>query len=233
MSETMLPRASTTSYHRCLFGSVSTTNALPEYRDKSTMDKLYALILRTNFTPKSISKIHYTVLSPGERKAQGAPIFHLAGPGTGGVWQLDKRNDQPRLLERSRPGSKRRAQRGQKTELHAQTSKVVVAINTEFDPESSFTSPKTDKSFGAKGYDDKNPTKKRQRASATLEGKWTLLFNAVQAAMHALYTKTPHFHFPFVPWSLSAMCQSVSGPPNSLTPPSQTTQTRRSQTSFL
>ncbi|KAG2739238.1 hypothetical protein P692DRAFT_201873340 [Suillus brevipes Sb2] len=140
MSETMLPMASTVSYHKRLFGSVTTTNALPAYRDKSAMDKLLeqellgqvlweeksltqddesimdALILRTNFTPKSINKIHYTVLGPGERKAKGAPIFHLAGPGTGGVWQLDKRNVQPRLLERSRPGSKRRAQRGQKTQ---------------------------------------------------------------------------------------------------------------------
>jgi hypothetical protein len=171
--------------------------------DESIMD---ALILRTNFTPKSINKIHYTVLGPGERKAKGAPIFHLAGPGTGGVWQLDKRNVQPRLLERSRPGSKRRAQRGQKTQPRAQTSKAAVATDTDFDSESSFTSPETDKSFGAKGYDDKNPTKKRQRASATLEGKWTLLFNAVQAAMHALYTKNPtqpSLSFPFRPMSTS------------------------------
>ncbi|KAG2140012.1 hypothetical protein BD769DRAFT_1384306 [Suillus cothurnatus] len=64
----------------------------------------------------------------------------------------------------------------------------------------SFTTPETDKSFGAKGYDDKHPNKKWPRASATTEGKWTLIFNVMQAAMHAMYKKifpNPSPTFPF------------------------------------
>ncbi|KAG1777870.1 hypothetical protein EV702DRAFT_1044904 [Suillus placidus] len=203
------------AHNRCIFGSVSTVNTLPEHRDKGAMDKLLeeellsqvlweekslpqdaesimdALILHTNFTPKSISKIHYSVSGPGERKAKGAPFFHPTGPGTGRVWQLDKRNVRPRLLASSR----QRKQRGQKIQPCAQTSKAALATDTEVDSESSFTLPKTDKSFSAKGYDNKNPNKKCQRASATLEGKWTLLFNAVQAAMHAMsYNFMPCVH---------------------------------------
>lgn len=90
-------------------------------------------------------------------------------------------------------------QRGQ---TRAQTKKAAAATDTEVDSDSSFTSPENDESFGAQGYDDKNPNKKRQRASATLEGKWTLLFNAIQAAMHAMYEKTfPESSdaFPFCP----------------------------------
>ncbi|KAG1789414.1 uncharacterized protein HD556DRAFT_1311375 [Suillus plorans] len=166
---------------------------------KSIMD---ALILDTNFTPTSLSKIHYSVSGPGEKKVQGAPVFHPASCGAGGVWQLDKRNVWPRLLVNSR-----QTQRGQKTQPRAQMSKVAVATNTEVDSDSSFTSPETDKSFGAKGYDDKSPNKKCQRASATLEGKWTLLFNAVQAAMHAMYAKifpNPSAAFPFCPMDITS-----------------------------
>ncbi|KAG2092117.1 uncharacterized protein F5147DRAFT_657741 [Suillus discolor] len=228
MTETMLPQpVSTTSYHRRLFGSVSTTNALPEPQDKSAMDKLLeqeligqvlweekslpqdaesimdALILDTNFTPTSLSKIHYSVSGPGEKKVQGVPVFHPASRGMGGVWQLDKRNVWPRLLVNSR----QKTQRGQKTQPHAQMSKAVVVTDTEVDSDSSFTSPETNKSFGAKGYDDKNPNKKRQRASATSEGKWTLLFNAVQAAMHIMYAKifpNPSAAFPFCPMDITS-----------------------------
>lgn len=90
-------------------------------------------------------------------------------------------------------------QRGQ---TRAQTKKAAAATDTEVGSDSSFASPENDESFGAQGYDDKNPNKKRQRASATLEGKWTLLFNAIQAAMHAMYEKTfPESSdaFPFCP----------------------------------
>jgi hypothetical protein len=76
--------------------------------------------------------------------------------------------------------------------------------------DSSFTTPETDKSFGAKGYDDKHPSKKRPRASATTEGKWTLLFNVVQAAMHAMYEKifpNPSAAFPFGAMNV------IGGPP--------------------
>ncbi|KAG1906728.1 uncharacterized protein F5891DRAFT_1182136 [Suillus fuscotomentosus] len=138
---------------------------------------------------------------------EGGPVFNPAGRGKGGVWQLDPRNVQPKLLANTRNNKKQKAQktrRAQKTQPRAQTS-MVAAVLTDTEVEgsdSSFTSPETDKSFGAKGYDDKNPNKKRPRASATTEGKWTRLLNAVQAAMHAMYAKSfpnPSAAFPFCP----------------------------------
>ncbi|KAG2756760.1 hypothetical protein P692DRAFT_20843922 [Suillus brevipes Sb2] len=150
----MLSLASTISYHKHLFGSVSTTNALPEQRDKG---RLLSLVL---WEEKSLSqnadKIHYLVSGPGERKANGAPIFHSPSSGTG--------------------------RRGQKPQPRAQTSKAAVVTNTEVDSESSFTSLKTDKSFGAKRYDNKSPNKKSD--------------------MHVLYMKNliqPSLLFPFRP----------------------------------
>ncbi|KAG2362273.1 hypothetical protein BDR07DRAFT_1056109 [Suillus spraguei] len=212
---------STTSYRRRLYGSISIANALPEPRDKR--DKLLAeeligqvlweekslpqdaesimdaLILGTDFTPTFISKIDYPVSGLGKKKVKGAPVFHPASRGAGGVWQLGKRNVRPRLLVNTRSSSRQKMQRGQ---TRAQTKKAAAATDTEVGSDSSFASPENDESFGAQGYDDKNPNKKRQRASATLEGKWTLLFNAIQAAMHAMYEKTfPESSdaFPFCP----------------------------------
>ncbi|KAG1857637.1 hypothetical protein C8R48DRAFT_674621 [Suillus tomentosus] len=151
--------------------------------------------------------IHYYASGPGDKKVKGGPVFNPAGCGKGGVWQLDPRNVQPKLLANTRNNKKQKAQktrRTQKTQPHAQTS-MVAAVLTDTEVEgsdSSFTLPETDKSFGAKGYDDKNPNKKWPRASATTEGKWTRLLNAVQAAMHAMYAKSfpnPSAAFPFCP----------------------------------
>ncbi|KAG2046081.1 hypothetical protein BDR06DRAFT_1015037 [Suillus hirtellus] len=229
MSQTMLPQpVSTNSYCKRLYGSVTTANVLPEARNKSTMDKLLeqeligkvlweekslpqdaesimdTIVLDTNFTTTTLSKIHYHTSRPGEKKVKGGPIFNPTGCGAGGVWQLDKRNVQPKLLANTKTNKKSKTRKAQKTRPRAQTSMVAAALtDTEVEKsDSSFTSPETDKSFGAKGYDNKNPNKKRPRASATMEGKWTWLFNAVQAAMHAMYAKSfpnPSAAFPFCP----------------------------------
>ncbi|KAG2047661.1 hypothetical protein BDR06DRAFT_976567 [Suillus hirtellus] len=194
MNEMMLPQpVSTTSYHRYHFGLVSTTNALPEPWDKNAMDKLLEEELIGQVLWEEKHQFHTNIYQqnslfgswPGEKKVQGAPIFNPAGHGMGRVWQLNKRNVWLRLL----------------------MSKAAVATDTEVDSDSSFTLPEMDKSFGTKGYDNKNPNKKCQRASVILEGKWTLLFNAVQAAMHTMYAKifpNPSAAFPFCPMDIAS-----------------------------
>ncbi|KAG0697344.1 hypothetical protein DFH29DRAFT_1003813 [Suillus ampliporus] len=235
----MLPQpVSTTSYRKRLFGSVTTANVLPEPRNKSIMDKVLeqefvgkvlweekslpqdaesimdTIILDTNFTSASLGKIHYFMSGPGEKKVKGGQIFHPASRGAGGMWQLDKRNVQPKLLVNTRNNKKQKGQvqkawGAQKTQPRMQMSMVAAALtNTEVEVlDSSFTSPQTDKSFGAKGYDEKNPNKKWPQASVTTEGKWTLLFNAMQAAMHTMYAKSypnPSAAFPFCPMDVTS-----------------------------
>ncbi|KAG2124873.1 hypothetical protein DEU56DRAFT_963173 [Suillus clintonianus] len=144
---------------------------------------------------------------PSKKKG---PIFQPAARRGAAQWLFDERNVQPRTLVDSRKQKKQKVQiqKGQgqeagraRTQPRAQMSMSAALTDTELEvSDSSFTSPETDKSFGAKGYDDKNPNKKRLRASATTEGKWTLLFNVVQAAMYAIYKDTfpkPSAAFPF------------------------------------
>ncbi|KIK34745.1 hypothetical protein CY34DRAFT_17504 [Suillus luteus UH-Slu-Lm8-n1] len=214
---------STSSYRKHLYGSVTNSNALPEPRNKNVMDKLLeeefmgtvlweekslpkdaksimdTLILQTNFTPASLSKIFYFKPGPGGKSVKRGPIFQPATRrGANAEWLFDDRNVQPKLLVDSRKqkkkaqgqkGQGRKAGRAHKTQPRAQMSMVSASLtDTEVEmSDSSFTTPETDKSFGAKGYDGNNSSKKRPRASATTEGKWTLLFNVVQAAMHAMY----------------------------------------------
>ncbi|KAG2115637.1 hypothetical protein DEU56DRAFT_932627 [Suillus clintonianus] len=225
---------STTSYRKCLYASVSTSNALPEPRNKNVMDRLLeeefkgtvmweekslpidaesimdTLILQSDFAVTSLTKIHYFKAGPGGKRVQKGPIFQPAARRGAAQWLFDERNVQPRTLVDSRKQKKQKAQiqkgQGQKagrarTQPRAQMSMSAALTDTELEvSDLSFTSPETDKSFGAKGYDDKNPNKKRLRASATTEGKWTLLFNVVQAAMYAIYKDTfpkPSAAFPF------------------------------------
>ncbi|KAG1800604.1 uncharacterized protein BJ212DRAFT_1487938 [Suillus subaureus] len=178
---------------------------------KSVMD---TLILQTNFTPASLNKIYYFKSGPGGKRVKSGSIFQPAAcHGAKAEWLFDNRNVQLKLLVDSRKqkkkaqvqkGQGRNAGRAQKTQPHAQMSMVSATLtDTEVGiPDSSFTTPETDKSFSAKGYDDKHPSKKWPWASAMTEGKWTLLFNVVQAAMHAMYKKfspIPLLHSPLVP----------------------------------
>ncbi|KAG1801846.1 uncharacterized protein BJ212DRAFT_1304991 [Suillus subaureus] len=217
---------STTSYRKHLYGLVSTCNALPEPQNKIAMDKLLeeefigtvlweekllpkdaksvmdTLILQTNFTPASLNKIYYFKSGPGGKRVKSGSIFQPAvRRGTNAEWLFDNRNVQPRLLVDSRKQKKK-----------VQMS-MVSAMLTDTEVEildSSFTMPDTNKSFSAKGYDDKHPSKKQPQASVMTEGKWTLLFNVVQAAMHVMYKKifpNPSAAFPFGAMNV------IGGPP--------------------
>ncbi|KAG1809621.1 uncharacterized protein BJ212DRAFT_1484322 [Suillus subaureus] len=166
---------------------------------KSVMD---TLILQTNFTPASLNKIYYFKSGPRGKRVKSGSIFQPAAHhGMNAEWLFDNRNVQPKLLVDSRKQKKR-----------VQMSMALAMLtNTEVEIlDSSFTMPETDKSFGAKGYNNKHPSKKQPQASATTEGKWTLLFNIVQAAMHMMYKKifpNPSTAFPFGAMNI------ISGPP--------------------
>ncbi|KAG1803030.1 uncharacterized protein BJ212DRAFT_1304746 [Suillus subaureus] len=155
---------------------------------KSVMD---TLILQTDFTLASLSKIFYFKSGQGGKRVKSGSIFQPAAcHGTNAEWLFDDRNVQPKLLVDSRKQKKK-----------VQMSMVLATLtNTEVEIlDLSFTMPETDKSFGAKGYDNKHPNKQPQ-ASVTTEGKWTLLFNILQAAMHMMYKKifpNPSAAFPF------------------------------------
>jgi hypothetical protein len=127
---------------------------------KSVMD---TLILQTDFTPASLSKIYYFKSGPGGKRVKSGSIFQPAAHhGMSAEWLFNDRNVQLKLLVDSKKQKKKaQVQKGQgqkagrapKSQPHAQMSMVSAALtDTEVEiPDLSFTTPETDKSFSAKG----------------------------------------------------------------------------------
>ncbi|KAG1791198.1 uncharacterized protein HD556DRAFT_1445464 [Suillus plorans] len=226
---------STTSYRQRLYASVSTTNALPAPCNQSQINEILeeelngnvlweekllpqdvesvmdAIFIQSDFTPEDISRIHYQSFeSSSGRRSTGVPVFIPAGRGASGTWQPDTRNVQPRTLANTRATKRQRAQKQrektQNTRPRSQMSAVASAvIDTEVEGWNSLTASHADKSFSTQEYDYKNSNKKRIKISAMAEGRWTLLFNTVQAIMYSLYAKcfpNPSKSFPFRPMDL-------------------------------
>ncbi|KAG1901126.1 uncharacterized protein F5891DRAFT_1223707 [Suillus fuscotomentosus] len=178
---------------------------------ESVMDAIFA---QSDFTPESIGTIMYQpIKSSSGRKSTGVPVFIPAARGAGGTWQLDRKNIQPRSLVRTSASRKKMPHK--KTKLRSQTSTAVSALtDTEVEGlDSSLTAPDTNKSFNAQEYNDKNPNNKRVKTSATAEGRWTLLFNTIQAAMHSLYAKLIWASPPWahIIWVCLCLCVGPTG----------------------
>jgi hypothetical protein len=151
-----------------LDGNVMWEEKLLPRNAASVMD---AIFVQSDFTPKDIGTIYYQPMKSGSgRKSSGVPVFIPAGRGTGGTWQLDRKNVQPRSLART--SASRKQVPHKKTKLRSQTSTAVSALtDTEVEgSDSSLTPPDTDKSFNEE-YNDKNPNNKRVKTSATAEGR--------------------------------------------------------------
>ncbi|KAG2335309.1 hypothetical protein BDR05DRAFT_1038907, partial [Suillus weaverae] len=202
-STVMQQVVSTTLYRQRLYASISTTNALPAPRNQSEMNTVLdeeldghvvweerstsrgaasvmdAIFIQSNLTLEDISGIKYQPFISSGRRNIGAPVFIPAGRGAGGTWQLDRKNVQPRSLAGSSASRKQMPHK----KLRSQTSTAASALtDTEVEEsDSSLTAPDTDKSFNAQEYNVKNLNNKRVKTSATAEGRWTLLFNTMQA----------------------------------------------------